>query len=151
MTRTTHRLQRGVTIVELIASITVITLAGSALVGTLSYLAGAGDNATRQAQAQSIADAYLAEIRGLSFADPDGVDGEASRALWDDVDDYAGLDTPTASDKSGATVGNFRVRVNLFPGGLGTLPANAVWRIQVTVDYDDDAMVVATGYRTNRP
>jgi prepilin-type N-terminal cleavage/methylation domain-containing protein len=146
-----HARQRGVTLIELIASISVISLAGTALLGTLSYLAGAGGNATRQAQAQSIADGYLAEISGMSFADPDGVDGEAGRSLWDDIDDYAGLDTPTASDKLGAAAGNFRVRVNLFPGGLGTLPANAVWRIEVTVDYGDNASVVATGYRTNHP
>jgi MSHA pilin protein MshD len=146
----TSRGQRGVTLIELIASITVIALAGAALMGTLSYLAGAGGSAARQAQAQAIADAYLAEITGKAFADPN-VDGEAARAQFDDVDDYIGLDTLAASDEFGNAAGNYRVRVNLFAGGLGVLPANAVWRIDVTVDYDTGASVVATGYRTNHP
>jgi prepilin-type N-terminal cleavage/methylation domain-containing protein len=123
----TSRLQRGVTLIELIASITVIALAGAALMGTLSYLAGTGGSYVRQAQAQSIADAYLAEITGRSFAD---------------VAAYNGLNTQEP--------GGFRVRANLSPGGLGTLPNNAVWRIDVTVDYGA-SVVVATGYRTNRP
>jgi prepilin-type N-terminal cleavage/methylation domain-containing protein len=143
--------QRGVTLVELICTITVISMAGAALMGTLSYLAGAGGDSIRQSQAQSIADAYLAEISGMAFVDPDGVDGEANRALWDDIDDYAGLNTSTATDKSGNAAGNFAVRVNLANGGLGALPANAVWRIEVTVNYDVDAFVIATGYRTNHP
>jgi Tfp pilus assembly protein PilV len=119
--------QRGLTIIELIASITVIAMAGAALMGTLSYLAGNGGNAMRRAQAQAIADAYLGEITARSFAD---------------VATYNGLDT---------TEGGHRVRVALFNGGLGALPNNAVWRIDVTVDYDVNAAVIATGYRTNRP
>ncbi len=119
--------QRGVTLIELIASITVIAMAGAALMGTLSYLAGKGPTTMRQAQAQAIADAYLGEITGRSFAD---------------VATYNGLNTFEAG---------YRVRVNLIAGGLGVLPNNAVWRIDVTVDYDTNASVLATGYRTNRP
>jgi prepilin-type N-terminal cleavage/methylation domain-containing protein len=143
--------QRGVTLLELIVTITVVAMAGSALVGTLSYLAGTSGAQLRQAQAQAIAAAYLAEIRGTAFADPDGIAEGANRLLWDNVGDYNGLNTPTASDKFGNAVGNFPVRVNISAGGLGALPANAVWRIDVTVDYDTNAFVVATGYRTNHP
>ena len=35
------------------------------------------------------------------------------------------------------------------PGTLGTLPANAVWRIDVRVDYGQNGQVIATGYKTN--
>lgn len=143
--------QRGVTLLELIVTITVVAMAGAALVGTLSYLAGTSGTQLRRAQAQSIATAYLAEIRGMGFADPDGIAEGANRQLWDNVTDYNGLNTPTASDKLGNAAGNFPVRVNVSAGGLGTLPANAVWRIDVTVDYDTNAFVVATGYRTNHP
>ena len=143
--------QRGVTLVELVVAIVVIATAGAALVGTLSYLAGTGSDGILQAQAQSIANAYLSEITDKSFADPNGVDGEAARCQFDDVDDYNGLNTLTATDQCGAFVGNFPVRVNLTAGGLGTLPANAVWRIDVTVGYGNAASAVATGYRTNHP
>ena len=142
--------QRGVTLIELIVAIGVISVAGAALMSTLSYLSGQGSDYMLQAQAQSIADAYLAEITGKSFADPNGPDGEANRVLFDDVDDYNGLDTIAASDEIGNAAGNFRVRVNLTAGGLGVLPANDVWRIDVTVNYGND-FVVSTGYRTRHP
>ena len=119
--------QRGLTLIELITTITVMAMAGSAVVGTLAYLAGQGPRITRQAEAQAIANAYLHEITGQAFAD---------------VAAYHGLDTVEAG---------YRVRVALSAGGLGTLPNNAVWRIDVTVDHDDDGAVIATGYRTNRP
>jgi MSHA pilin protein MshD len=142
--------QRGVTLVELIVTIVVISLAGSALLGTLSYLAGTGTAPMLQAQAQSIADAYLTEITSKSFTDPNGVDGEGSRALFDDVDDYAGLNDPAAQDAFGNPAGNFGVRVVLTGGGLGALPAADVWRIDVSVDYADTTLV-ATGYKTRHP
>lgn len=134
--------QRGVTLVELVVAIVVIAMAGSALVGTLSYLAGTSGTTMRQAQAQAIADAYLAEITGKNFADPD-VDGEANRALFDDVNDYA--------DFAGAEPGNFFVSVEVNAGALTGIPNNAVWRVDVSVAYDANGTVVATGYRTNRP
>jgi MSHA pilin protein MshD len=141
--------QRGVTLVELVVTIVVIATAGSALLGTLSYLSGQGSNYILQAQAQSIADAYLSEITGKCFADC--IPGpEANRQQFDNVTDYNGLDTPVATDEAGNVIGNFRVRVNLTAGGLVLLPAASVWRIDVTVDYDN-GVAVATGYRTNHP
>jgi hypothetical protein len=68
---------------------------------------------------------------------------------FDNVTDYQGLDTNVASDEMGNVAGPFRVRVTLTPGTLGTLPANAVWRIDVRVDYGLNNQVIATGYKTN--
>lgn len=151
MTALSARHERGLTLVELIVTISVVAMAGAALVGTLSYLAGSSGSAMRRAQAQSIAEAYLAEISGMAFLDPDGVAEGPNRALWDNVMDYDRLDTPAASDKAGNPAGNFRVRVNVARGGLATLPNNAVWRMDVTVNYDGNYTVLATGYRTNHP
>ena len=144
-----HR-SRGVTLVELIVSITVIAIAGAALAGTLAYLNGTGNTSILQAQAQSIANAYLNEIAGKRFADPNVV--EASRAQYNDVRDYDGLDDPVAQDEFGNAAGNFRVRVSVVAGALGVLPAADVRRIDVTVDYDNgNASVVASAYRTRYP
>lgn len=137
------RRQRGVTLVELVVAIVVIAMAGSALIGTLSYLAGTSGTTMRQAQAQAIADAYLGEITGKSFTDPDGVDGEANRPQFDDVNDYIGFAT--------AEPGNFLVTVAVNAGTLTGVPNNAVWRVDVSVEYDANTTVVATGYRTNHP
>ena len=146
--RVAHHGARGVTLVELVVSIVVIAIAGVALSSTLAYLNGTGNTSILQAQAQSIANAYLDEIIGKGFV-PNGV--EASRDLYDDVRDYNGLDTPAASDEFGNAAGNFRVRVDVVPGALNGLPAAAVWRVDVTVDYASGASVVASGYRTNYP
>ena len=145
-----HRGSHGATLIELITAIAVIALAGVALLGTLSYLAGTGNQSMLQAQAQAIATAYLNEISGKSYLDPDGIDGEASRAQFDDIDDYDGLDA-LATDEFGNPAGNFRVRVSVGAGTLGALPAADVRRIDVTVDYGDGSTAVVSGYRTRYP
>ncbi len=146
-----YRHARGVTLIELIVSIVVISVAGAALAGTLGYLIGTGNTSLLQAQAQSVATAYVNEISSKSFVDPDGVDGEPTRDLFDDIDDYDGLDTNPATDAFGNAAGNFRVRVSVVPGVLGALPAADVRRIDVTVDYGDISAAVASGYRTRHP
>jgi len=140
--------ERGVTLVELVVSIVVIAIAGAALSGTLAYLNGSGNTSILQAQAQSIANAYLNEITGKRFV-ADGV--EATRDQYDDIFDYNGLDDAVARDEFGNAAGNFRVRVNVVVGALNGLPAADVRRIDVTVDYGNAASVVASGYRTRYP
>jgi prepilin-type N-terminal cleavage/methylation domain-containing protein len=137
------KLARGVTLVELVVSIAVIAIAGAALAGTLAYLNGTGNTAILQAQAQSIANAYLNNILDKSFASAPGA--------FNDVNDYNGLNDPVALDAAGNAAGNFRVQVSVGPGVLNGMPAAAVRRIDVTVDYGNGASVVATGYRTNYP
>jgi len=148
MNRLTHRRARGVTLIELVVSIMVIAVAGAALMGTLAYLSGTGNNSMIQAQAQSIANAYLNEITGKRYV-ADGV--EAARAQYDDIFDYNNLDDAVAQDVSGNAAGNYRVRVAVVPGALNGLPANAVRRIDVTVSYGNGLSVVASGYRVNYP
>jgi MSHA pilin protein MshD len=148
VTRRLHRCAHGVTLVELVVSIVVIAIAGAALSGTLAYLSGTGNNSMLQAQAQSIAAAYLNEITGKRYL----ADGqEASRAQYDDIFDYNNLDHAVAQDVSGNAAGNFRVRVAVVPGALNGLPVIAVRRIDVTVTYGNGFTVVASGYRVNYP
>jgi len=146
--RVSRKQVRGVTLVELVVSIVVIAIAGAALSGTLAYLNGTGNTSILQAQAQAIASAYLNEITGKRFV-ADGV--EASRDLYDDIFDYNGLVDAVARDEFGNAIGNFRVSVAVGPGVLNGLPAAAVRRIDVTVDYGNGSTVVATGYRTSYP
>jgi len=140
--------QRGVTLVELVVSIVVIAVAGAALAGTLAYLNGSGNTSILQAQAQSIANAYLNEITAKRFV-ADGVEG--TRAQYDDIFDYNGLNTAVASDEFGNLAGNFRVRVAVVAGALNGVPAADVRRIDVTVDYGNASSVVASAYRTRYP
>jgi MSHA pilin protein MshD len=143
-----HSRQRGVTLMELVVGIVVISIAGAALAGTLAYLNGTGNTAILQAQAQSIANSYLNEILAKRFV-ADGV--EASRDQYDDINDYNGLNDAVATDEFGNAAGNFRVRVAVVATALNGIPAAASRRIDVTVDYGAVYSVVATGYRTNHP
>ena len=143
--------QHGLTLIELITSIAVIGLAAVALLGVLGFLSASSGLALAQAQAQSLSQAYLSEVLALPFADPDGVDGEALRAQFDDLDDYQGLDEVFAADQAGQAAGDFRVRVSVGSGTLGTLPAADVRRVDVRVDYGQGQHVLATGYRTRLP
>jgi MSHA pilin protein MshD len=149
MKRGLSPLQRGFTLVELMVAIVVIGLAGAALVGTLAYLAGTGNASMLQAQAQSIANAYLSEIQAKSFTSLTNAPGPCNR--FNDINDYDGLDTPVATDECGNVAGNFRVRVSVVPGVLNGLPFADVRRIDVTVDYGNGYQVLASGYRTKYP
>ena len=138
------------TLIELIMSIVVIALAGAALLGTLSYLGGTGNQSMMQAQAQSIATAYLNEITGKSFLDPRrrrrSACARSSTTSTTTTDSMRWRPTSSATRPA-----HFRVRVNVGPGTLGAIPAADVRRIDVTVDYGEGATVIATGYRTRYP
>jgi MSHA pilin protein MshD len=143
------RRAQGMTLIEVVVATAVISIAGTVLVGTLGYVNHNSGAAMLQAQAQSIATAYLNEITAKSFNDPDGVDGELSRDLYDDVNDYDGLDDAQARDRFGNIVGNFRVRVAVSPAALNGVPALNSFRIDVTVDFGNGRQVMATGFRMN--
>lgn len=143
------RRERGMTLIELVVSITVIAIAGAVLLGTLGYVNNNSGNAMLQAQAQSVASAYLNEITEKSFNDPNGIDGESSRDLYDDVNDYNGLDDASARDRFGNVVANFHVTVAVVNAALNGVPAANSYRVDVTVDYGGVSPVVATGFRMN--
>ncbi len=158
--RESKRLQAGVTLVELIVSITIIAVA---LVGTLQVIrvtvGSSADPMIRQ-QASAVADAYLSEILLKSFYDPDlGAGGgicpsaEVTRTLWDNVCDYQGLDDNGARDQqdtaiAGLTGYRVRVQIDTSPnlGGL-TGPADVV-RVDVRVNFGTHTDFNVSGYRT---
>jgi MSHA pilin protein MshD len=146
--------ERGVTLIELVITITLIGIAVSAVLGTLAANAKSSADGMVRAQAMAIADAYLEEIRLKSFTDPDGVDGETGRLNFDDVDDYNGLSDVGAVDQFGnaiAGLGEYRVAVAVAHSSalIGVGSANAL-RIDVTVTYPAAGVDVrVTGYRAN--
>src|SRR5262245_23393072 len=60
--------ERGLTLVELLVTITIIALAAVALIGTLGYLSGRSGDTLGDMQAQAIADAWLANTLAQPFA-----------------------------------------------------------------------------------
>ena len=144
--------ERGATLIELVISIVVISIAASAVIGVLSGTLGRSADAMVLSQAVRIAEAYLEEISLKPLADPDGVDGEAIRSAFDDVDDYAGLVDNGARDQFGAALAplaQYRVAVTVAPSAaLPGVPVGAAQRIDVQVTYPGNGVVALTGYKT---
>jgi len=103
-------------------------------------------------QAAAIAEAYLEEILLKPLVDPNGADGEALRADFDDIDDYDGLSDAGAHDQFGnalASLGNYNVAVSVSPSAaLTAVPVADVVRVDVLVTHVNDVSFVLSGYRT---
>jgi len=142
---------RGLSLVELLVSIVIVSVAVVSVLGALSAVATNSARTMLQQQSSTIASAYLNEVLQKSFADPDGSGVEASRGLYDDVRDYNGLDDNGARDQFGnALVGleQYRVQVTVGAGSLPGLAAAQVRRVDVTVTHPSMPTVKLSGYRT---
>jgi MSHA pilin protein MshD len=116
---------RGFSLIELVITIVIISIALTALSSSLFSAVGRNADPMWQAKATHLAQAYLDEIIAMRYAETsplgggsigscavDGAEvGESSRSLFDDVDDYDGLtetagflDTSASSNYSGYTI-----------------------------------------------
>jgi prepilin-type N-terminal cleavage/methylation domain-containing protein len=145
---------RGVTLVELVVTITVLAAAAAALLGAMSYVAkDSGDAMVRQ-QAATIAHAYLDEV----LSRPGGPNAvvEPTRAQFDNVLDFNGLNNANGArdqfDNLIPGLGNYAVNVTVVNGMLGAgamaLPVGTARRVDVTVTHSTGIVAIATGYRT---
>ncbi len=143
--------QSGVTLVELLVSVVVVAVASSAVLGVLSMNTGASADPMIRHQAAAIAESYLEEILLKPITDPDGIDGEAARIDFDDVDDYDGLADIGAHDQFGNPIAalaayNVSVAVN-SSSGLPAAPVADVLRVDVTIIRGTDINFTLSGYR----
>jgi MSHA pilin protein MshD len=140
-----HR-HRGFTLVELLIFIVVV---GAGLAGILSVMntsvASSADPMIRK-QAVAIAESVLEEVLQKAYTDPDNSPAvvEASRDLWDDVDDYNGQ--TQAAFAFPASLSNYALTIAVTADNT-TLGIEAK-RVRVTVTRGTESMVL-TGYRTN--
>ncbi len=145
--------QAGTTLIELVIAIVIISIAASAVLMALSTsVAQSADPMTRH-QAVAVAEAYLEEIALRSFADPDGVDGEASRDLYDDVDDYDGLVDAGARDQFDnalAGLGDYTVTVAVAASSaLPSIASTDLFLISVTITHAANIDFTISAYRAN--
>ena len=151
--------QTGVTLVELVISIVIISIAvtGVLLVIQRNTLSSANPMVTYQSIA--IGEAYLEEILLQEFADPTdletgGPEAGETRATYDDVSDYHNLTDNGARDRTGtAIVGleDYSVTVSVTVEALGdiTQASGNAKRVVVTVTGPDGQAIPLSGYRTN--
>ena len=148
----TPKFQLGVTLVELLISIVIVAVAASAVLGMLAMTSQSSADPMIRRQAVSIAEAYLEEILLKPFLDPDGVDGEAARINFDDVDDYNGLTDAGARDQFGNPLGPlaaYTVSVTVSTSAaLAPIPSADTLRVDVNVVWETAVNFTLSGYRT---
>jgi MSHA pilin protein MshD len=147
-----RRPQRGVTLVELVVAITIVSIAATTIMATMSAAASRSADAMIQQQAISIAQAYLDEILQRWVVDPNGTPANTGRSSWDLVDTYNGLNDIGARDQFGNSIAalsayNVSVSVVQSTALTGVLGADAR-RIDITVTRAPNVTVTLSGYRT---
>ncbi|HZW59949.1 MAG TPA: type II secretion system protein [Woeseiaceae bacterium] len=144
--------QRGVTLVELLVSIVIVAIAASTILGVLAMNTSASADPMLRHQASAIAEAYLEEVMLRAFVDPDGMDGESSRAAYDDLDDYDGLFDTGARDQFGNAIpglDGYSVSITVVPtSALPPVPAGDARRVDVSVSRGAAINILLSGYRT---
>ncbi|MBI3574818.1 MAG: prepilin-type N-terminal cleavage/methylation domain-containing protein [Gammaproteobacteria bacterium] len=166
--------QRGVTLVELVIFIMIVSLGTAGILLVMNYTAQRSADPMVKQQALLIAESYLEEILLKSFVDPSTPattvicpTKESGRASYDNVCDYHNLaDTSGAIDQLGNTVTgltayNISVSVTGAVGDATALGPTAsavtntgalrVLQVDVEVTHDDQPgfNLRLTGYRTN--
>lgn len=139
--------QRGFTLIELIIFIVIVAvgLAGILLVMNTSVKSSADPMVRKQAIA--LAESVLEEVLQKAYADPDNTPAvvEASRDLWDNVDDYNGK-TQSAFSLPPALSG-YTIAISVADDS-STLPGLTAKKVTVTVARGVESITL-TGYRTN--
>ncbi len=145
--------QAGTTLIELVIAIVIISIAASAVLMAISTTVASSADPMIRHQAVAIAEAYLEEIALKSFSDPDGVDGEASRDLYDDVDDYNGLVDNGARNQFDAAIAdlsNYTVSVAVTPSSaLPSIASTDLFLISVTITHSANISFSVSAYRAN--
>lgn len=143
--------QDGFTLIELVVSIVIISVAvGGVMLVFVMALSYSADPQQHQ-QAVAIGEAYLDEILSRNYDDPDGSNLGETRATFDNVGDYNGINqAPTDQDGNAiAALNNYSVQVtvtdtNLGPGGETV----AARRIDVRVQSGTRVDTTLSGYKT---
>jgi MSHA pilin protein MshD len=143
---------RGTTLVELIVSIVVISVALSGVLMVIVRNTSASADPMIWHQATAIAEAYLEEVLTKNFT-ANGV--EASRNLYDDVMDYNGINETPPRDQNGtaiAALAGYTVSVEVRsdePLGNPAILAASVRRVTVTVTPPTGGAIAISSYRTD--
>ncbi len=135
--------QKGLTLIELIISITILSISLTAIISVFANSSTNSATPMAREQAIFIANAYMEEIMLQAYTDPISdtgtcEEGVANRALFDDVNDYDCInDTSGAVDQNGnlmTDLAAYNVNVDVT---ADTLNGAIAQRIDVTVTRDN--------------
>ncbi len=146
--------QRGLTLVELIMAIVIISVALSGVLLVMNFTTAHSADPMLEHQAVAIAESYLEEILLRPIADPGG-GPEGGRTDFDNVADYNGLNDNGARDQFDIPVvalGAYQVQVavqNTTALGSPAVPMADCLKVDVTVTHPSGINMTLTGYRTD--
>jgi MSHA pilin protein MshD len=144
-----QRHQSGVTLIELILSMVIISIALVGIFSVINLTVKQSADPIVQYQAIAIAEAYLEEIQLQSYNDPNGTNVGETRSSFDNVADYNGLNDVGAHNQQGALLTNlsaYNVSVAIVDQ---TVTGLTVKKITVTVSSPSTPSLSLVGYRFN--
>ncbi|MCP4387301.1 MAG: prepilin-type N-terminal cleavage/methylation domain-containing protein [Gammaproteobacteria bacterium] len=152
------RRQSAFTLIEIIVTIVVISIASVALLSFANVVRSSADPVIQQ-QAATIAEAYLEEILLRAFNDPQGGEtgndeGEAGRSEYDDVKDYRSLAAGPPADQFGnpvAALAAYTVTVSITNSALNGVAAVDSLQVDVRVNHPAIGDILLSGFRTRYP
>lgn len=157
--------QSGATLVELVMTIVIISIAVAGVVGAFATIAGRSADPLNQTRAVELAQLYLDEILAKKYDEGTSDGGvppysgaciikteEGVRAAFDDVDDYHNLndDPPKSPINNLAGYNGFQVTIAVVCAGneVGLAPADAK-RVRVTITTPGGPVFDFSAYRAN--
>ncbi|WP_260292905.1 prepilin-type N-terminal cleavage/methylation domain-containing protein [Sedimenticola hydrogenitrophicus] len=152
--------QRGVTLIELVVSIVILSVAAAGIMMVMTRTVLSSADPMLREQATAIAQSYMEEILTQPLTDPDGgevngPEGGETRATYDDVWDYHGIaNSAGALDQNGGSVAGlegYNIAVAVSTANLGPGAGSPAVRIAITVTHDGQAgiNVPVVAYRLN--
>lgn len=162
----TSQLQRGMTLVEMVISIVLMSIAITAVLSAFSSSMGRSSDSLWKNKSLKLAQLYLDEILSKKYDSntplggipaPASVNcnvpaGGGNRALFDDVDDFNGIDDNPPRLVSGvlANYTGYRVQVTVSCAGTEVgVAANNAKRITVTITPPNQSPMPFSVYRGN--
>ncbi len=155
---------RGVTLIELVITIVIISVALVASLSSFSVITGRNSNVLVQSRALDLAQLYMDEVLSKNFDDATGSggaptytgncritdDGE-SRDNYDDVDDFNGLNESPATINSNlaALYNNYTVTVSVSCDGSVGANTNGSKLVQITITDPIGNSSVVSAYKGN--
>lgn len=144
-----HARQCGVTLIELIITIIIISIALSGILSVVNLTTGHSADPMVQHQAIAIAESYLEEIMLLPVSITPDTSTAGNRASYDTINDYNGLADNGAKDQNGNTLlglENYTVNVTVNDETISTV---AMKKVTVTVTRPGTDQIILTGYRAD--
>lgn len=148
------RRQSAFTLIEIIVTIIVIGVAGTALLSVFTNMIRGSADPVIQQQATTIAEAYLEEIMLRAYDDPQVAESGAAEAgetrpTYDDVQDYNSLGTTQVRDQNDnpiAALSDYQVTVAVNAAVFNTVNA---MQIDVTVTHPATGSILLSAFRTD--